>query len=74
MNKRIEELITEAFFDESTNGPDEKMYTLGERKMQLFAELIVQKCAGIIEKRQDLDPGSKLRISWAVKKHFGIEE
>ena len=73
MNERIEKLIIEAFFDESTNGPDEKMYTLGERKMQLFAELIVQKCAGIIES-QDVDPGFKLRMSWAVKKHFGIEE
>ena len=44
MNEQSEKLVIEAFFDESTNGPDEKMYTLGERKIQLFAELIVKEC------------------------------
>ena len=37
-----------------------------------FAELIVEKCAGIIES-QDVDPSFKLRMSWAVKKHFGVK-
>ncbi len=39
---------------------------------QVFAELIVEKCAGIIES-QDVDPAFKLRMSWAVKKHFGVD-
>jgi len=30
MNKRIEELAIETFFDESTNGGNQKMYTFGE--------------------------------------------
>ena len=37
-----------------------------------FAELIVEKCAGIIES-QDVDPSFRLRMSWAVKKHFGVK-
>ena len=44
MNKRIEALAIEAFFDESTNGSDQKMYTFGEDKVQKFAELIVREC------------------------------
>ena len=43
-----------------------------EKIMKVFAELIVEKCAGIIES-QDVDPSFKLRMSWAVKKHFGVK-
>ena len=39
---------------------------------QRFAKLIVEECAQIIES-QDVDPSFKLRMSWAVKKHFGVE-
>lgn len=38
-----------------------------------FAELIVRECAKIIE-TQDVDPSFKNRMSWAIKKHFGVEE
>jgi hypothetical protein len=41
--------------------------------LEKFAELIVEKCAGIIES-QDVDPSFKLRMSWAVKEYFGIEQ
>ena len=80
MNERIEKLITEAFFDESTNGPDEKMYTLGERKMQLFAELIVRECILIIQKGISLDGNTTEKFLRTmkhlkdIKEHFGIEE
>ena len=39
---------------------------------QRFAKLIVEECAQIIES-QDVDPSFKLRMSWAVKQHFGVE-
>jgi hypothetical protein len=39
---------------------------------QRFAKLIVEECAGIIES-QDVDPSFKLRMSWAVKQYFGVE-
>ena len=82
MNERIEKLITEAFFDESTNGPDEKMYTLGERKMQLFAELIVKECLMIVYERQEMAPTDddgyfKVAldmVSKDIEQHFGVEE
>ena len=72
--------LQEAFFDESTNGPDEKMYTLGERKMQLFAELIVQECILIIQKGISLDGNTTEKFLRTmkhlkdIKEHFGIEE
>ena len=80
MNKQIEQLIIQAFIDESTNGPDEKMYTLGERKMQLFAELIVQECILIIQKGISLDGNTTEKFLRTmkhlkdIKEHFGIEE
>ena len=84
MNKRIEELAIETFFDESTNGSDQKMYTFGEEKMQLFAELIVRECANeIMEKGKDWIDFAPSQIgirpeywdmSQHIKEHFGIEE
>ena len=41
--------------------------------MEKFAELIVEQCADIIES-QDVDPSFKLRLSWAVKQYFGVEQ
>lgn len=38
----------------------------------IFAKLIVRKCAEIIE-AQDVDPSFKLRMSCAVKQYFGVE-
>ena len=88
MNERIEKLVTEAFFDESTNGPDEKMYTLGERKMQLFAELIVRECVQTLinntperyineAAEEDWDKGYDRAMRDCVhhiKEHFGVEK
>lgn len=41
--------------------------------LEKFAELIVLECAKVIE-GQDVDPGFKLRMSWAFKQKFGVEE
>jgi hypothetical protein len=68
MNERIEKLVIEAFFDESTNGADQKMYTLGEEKIQKFAELIVRECGNVAWKC-----GSEF-IDNEIKKHFGVKE
>jgi ketopantoate reductase len=68
MNERIEKLVIEAFFDESTNGADQKMYTLGEEKIQKFAELIVRECGNVAWKC-----GSEF-IDNEIKKHFGVSE
>ena len=68
MNERIRELMEQAglydFVIESMGINEE---------MEKFAELIVEKCAGIIES-QDVDPAFKLRMSWAVRAYFGVKE
>ena len=66
MNERIKELMRQA-------GTDTSGKWMGVEHAERFAELIVQECAGIIES-QDVDPSFKHRMSWAVKKHFGVEQ
>ena len=66
MNERIKELAEQAGLEYDFN----PMLWL---KYEKFAELIVEQCAAIIES-QDVDPSFKLRMSWAVKQYFGVEE
>jgi len=66
MNERIKELEQQCVYWVAY----EETYEFHREK---FAELIVKKCAGIIES-QDVDPAFKLRMSWAVKEYFGVEE
>ena len=69
MNEKIRQLAKEA-------GLWRQHYDIGEEspeRLEKFAELIVEQCAGIIES-QDVDPSFKLRMSWAVKQFFGVEE
>ena len=70
MNERIKELANQMFSMEQFEYAEE---FINDEFMEKFAELIVKKCAGIIES-QDVDPAFKLRMSWAVKEHFGVEE
>jgi hypothetical protein len=73
MNERIRLLAEQAFFDENTNQPSDKMYTFTEHKMKQFAELIVKECMNF------LDPGEHQLIArfqarkWLAE-HFGVEE
>ena len=71
MNERIKELAEQA----EDWADNQNFYESDYRDylMEKFAELIVEKCAGIIES-QDVDPSFKLRMSWAVKEYFGIEQ
>ena len=71
MNERIEQLAIETFFDESTNGGDQKMYTFGEDKMQKFAELIVLEC---IRQIDDMIDDGWYADTDKLKQHFGIGE
>jgi hypothetical protein len=72
MNERLKQLAEQAGFQYIK---DEGIGWAGNYNASLpkFAELIVEKCAGIIES-QDVDPSFKLRMSWAVKQYFGVEE
>ena len=70
MNQRLREFERASHID---------VYGLGKNRdqwksaLEKFAELIVRECAKIIE-TQDVDPSFKNRMSWAIKKHFGVEE
>lgn len=63
MNEKIKELMLEAGYA----APEIA------KRAHVLAELIVKECAKVIE-GQDIDPGFKLRMSWAFKKKFGVEE
>ena len=71
MNERIKELKDKLWTEEYWTKPNTDK--LLPAQLNRFAELIVEKCAGIIES-QDVDPSFKLRMSWAVKEYFGIEQ
>jgi hypothetical protein len=70
MNERIRELAEQAEKYADANFKGEPFWT--EAYESKFAQLIVEQCAGIIES-QDVDPSFKLRMSWAVKQYFGVE-
>ena len=80
MNERIKQLAEQAgckvmddgiWYIPSSTGFEKIVYTKGIG-LEKFAELIVLECADIIES-QDVDPSFRLRMSWAVKKHFGVK-
>jgi hypothetical protein len=73
MNERIQQLAEQAFFDESTNQPSDKMYTFTEHKMQQFAELIVKEC-GVALSPMLRDMVSRGQAFDLIKQHFGVEE
>ena len=71
MNERTKQLWEES---QQWNGSDDGRGGLKIlESVDKFAKLIVEQCAGIIES-QDVDPSFKLRMSWAVKQYFGVEE
>ena len=81
MNKQFEKLIAEAFFDEATNEPEQKMYTLGEDKVERFAQLIVQECAskigenfaGAIGSHASAHNTAVKQCQQTILEHFGVE-
>ena len=68
MNERIRLLAKQADLDWHKHWNDDE-----SNRLEKFAELIVEKCAAIIES-QDVDPSFKHRMSWAVKEYFGGKE
>ena len=80
MNERIQQLAEQAFFDENTNQPSDKMYTFTDHKMKQFAELIVQECMACSTWVGKMNTNSVEPIHTAhainqrIKQQFGIEE
>ncbi len=81
MNERIRELAEQAFFDNASGQPSDRVYTFSDYKMQQFAELIVRECAVIVAKCKDqaIDEGWNLdeamsTVEMDLKEHFGVKE
>jgi hypothetical protein len=80
MNERIRLLAEQAFFDENTNQPSDKMYTFTEHKMKQFAELIVRECmacstwVGKMNTNSVEPVHTAHAINQRIKQHFGVEE
>jgi hypothetical protein len=80
MNERIRLLAEQAFFDENTNQPSDKMYTFTEHKMKQFAELIVRECmacstwVGKMNTNSVQPVHTAHAINQRIKQHFGVEE
>ena len=80
MNERIRLLAEQAFFDENTNQPSDKMYTFTEHKMKQFAELIVRECmacstwVGKINTNTVEPVHTAHAINQRINQHFGVEE
>jgi hypothetical protein len=70
MNELIQELARQAGLNAPYGSDHEGLRDFDYKK---FAELIVRECASIIES-QDVDPTFRHRMSWAMKKHFGVKE
>ncbi len=80
MNERIRLLAEQAFFDENTNQPSDKMYTFTEHKMKQFAELIVRECMACSTwvgkmNTNSVEPAHTAHaINQRIKQQFGVEE
>ncbi len=81
MNERIRELAEQAFFDEPTGQPSDRMYTFSDHKMQQFAELIVRECLSIVKNREDeLESAGLIEesntvgvVAYRISRQFGVK-
>ncbi len=82
MNERIRQLAEQAFFDENTNQPSDKMYTFSEHKMQQFADMIVAECLKIAKNREDEFESAGLlsesnavgNVAYRISRQFGVKQ
>lgn len=71
MNERIRQLAVQAFFDETTSQPSDKMYNFSELKMQKFALLIVRETFDWITE----NCGYMDDEAWQdLRRHFGVDK
>jgi hypothetical protein len=79
MNERIRLLAEQAFFDDATGQPSDRIYTFSDHKMQQFAMLIVEECRNVLADVYEGVPleccGHFLYADEILAKHFyGVEE
>ena len=73
MNERIRELAVESGFATGYDRTQTGKWSLSDRELEKFAELIVKECAEWI-KNTDSDPDIGEEDAKALLEHFGVEE
>ena len=68
MNKRIRELAEQALFESDFDDEQNIKIT-----MDIFAELIVQECAEVLDKTIAPPSHPMNSIGWKLKQYFGVE-
>jgi hypothetical protein len=66
MNKRIQELMAQAYNELNVVGPIEDKITWQEK----FAELLIRECADLVDNNDDSYP--YVSFGDMIKQHFGI--
>ena len=72
MNERIRKLAEQAewrFADKATGNFSEH-----DKRLEKFAQLIVQECADVAKETRWAVPPSQEQIARGIQQHFGIEE
>ena len=72
MNERIKKLLNEATSGHAQEYDQSKVRTVSHREMEIFAELIVEECASIVDTYGRWILYDKLAVK--IKQHFGVEE
>ena len=79
MNERIRELAVESGFATGYDRTQTGKWSLADRELEKFAELIVQECVSIVDNKIEVSryvhEAELLReCSTTIKQHFGVEE
>lgn len=74
MNEKIRQLAVESGFATGYDRTQTGKWSLSDRELEKFAELIVQECADFADEHNDYSEGVTLGVGRALKKHFGVEE
>ena len=79
MNERIRELAVESGFATGYDRTQTGKWSLADRELEKFAELIVQECVSIVDNKIEVSryvhEAELLReCSTTIKQHFGVDE
>ena len=70
MNKRIKKLINEATSGHEQEHDRSKVMTVSDKELEIFAQLIVEECASIVDTYGRWILYDKLAVK--IKQHFGV--
>ena len=77
MNERLTKLAQQAnmeFTYDPTEPPVRAFVECWEDELEKFAEMIIRECAKVSSDQVMDVEGNDWGVSWAVKKHFGVQE